>query len=528
METTTTEKATAPQTPEQDLAGSIGKNTLFGIIASLFQVGTRLVTIPIVINHLGLAGYGIWSIVVTAAAYMRFGSTGIKSAFQKYVAEATGSGDFENANKLLSTGTAAMMVISVVGLIPIGIYSGWLAQISGVPPEFLHDSKWAISLLALTMVFANGGAAYDSIVLGGHRIDLARKFNTVLCVAEAAATIALLHFGFGLVAMAAVMALSELTFLTCCYVASHRVVPQIRIRLKWVTKEVWRELLRFAGSYQLLNVLQVAYGAIVPIAILRSSGPYLSGVYAVANRLVSPIMMCLYAFLLSILSSGAMVYGTGAVETMRRLLSKSFKVTFALALAPLALISVFGPYLVEAWTGQTDPAFHRTIWLVSLATLFQSFSLLGLVFYRVTGRGLMDVIREALRIVLVLPVVLLAGRFNLFEALSWIAAAEFLGMLFMIAVIAQTFHAFDLRRISFDALRLAFATTGIVAAAAFAVLLVPSYMSNSRTLAAMRVGAVCLGTISSIIPALYLTGAISNAEMKSIFNILKRGGRTND
>src|SRR3984893_10391673 len=90
---------------EHNLAVSIGKSTVFGVIARFAQVGTRLITVPIVISHLGIGGYGIWAIIMTAAAYMRFGSIGIKSAFQKYVAEATGSGDFETTNRLLSTGT---------------------------------------------------------------------------------------------------------------------------------------------------------------------------------------------------------------------------------------------------------------------------------------------------------------------------------------------------------------------------------------------------------------------------------------
>jgi len=48
-----------------NLAVSIGKSTLFGIVARLAQVGTRLITIPVVIGHLGLGGYGIWSIIMT-------------------------------------------------------------------------------------------------------------------------------------------------------------------------------------------------------------------------------------------------------------------------------------------------------------------------------------------------------------------------------------------------------------------------------------------------------------------------------
>src|SRR5580704_11022228 len=162
----------------RNLAHTIGRNTVFGVIARFAQVATRLVTIPIVIAHLGLGGYGIWSIVMTTAAYMRFGSVGIKSAFQKYVAEATGSGSFEAANKLLSTGCAIMAVISVAGLVPIAVFSRSLAKLAGVPNEFLVSTAHSFTVLAVIMVLSNVGAVYEAIVMGGHRIDLARNLTT--------------------------------------------------------------------------------------------------------------------------------------------------------------------------------------------------------------------------------------------------------------------------------------------------------------------------------------------------------------
>src|SRR5581483_2242110 len=121
----------------RDLAVTIGKSTLFGVIARVAQIVTRFITIPIVIAHLGLGGYGIWSIIMTTAAYMRFGSVGIKAAFQKYVAEAIAKDEYESANRLLSTGCAFMLILSVVGLVPVGIFSQRLASASGVPPQFL-------------------------------------------------------------------------------------------------------------------------------------------------------------------------------------------------------------------------------------------------------------------------------------------------------------------------------------------------------------------------------------------------------
>jgi O-antigen/teichoic acid export membrane protein len=220
----------------RNLAHTIGRNTVFGVISRFVQVATRLVTIPIVIAHLGLGGYGIWAIIMTTAAYMRFGSVGIKSAFQKYVAEATGNGDFETANKLLSTGCAAMLGLSVAVLIPIAWFSTALARAAGVPPEFLHAAAQSTTVLALIMVLSNVGAVYEAIVMGGHRIDLARNYTTFFSVAEAVAIVILLHFGYGLFAMASVMAASEVGFVLCCYVSSKKILPQIRVARAFVTK----------------------------------------------------------------------------------------------------------------------------------------------------------------------------------------------------------------------------------------------------------------------------------------------------
>src|ERR1700681_3024178 len=154
-----------PPDSNSDLAVAIGKNTIFGVMSKIAQIATRLLTVPIVISHLGLDGYGIWAIIGTAGAYMRFCSFGIKSAFQKYVAEATGNGDYESANRLLSTGAAAMAVLSVAGLIPTAIFSRHLAQLAGVPPQFLTSASGAISMLAVIMMISNVGAAFEAIVM---------------------------------------------------------------------------------------------------------------------------------------------------------------------------------------------------------------------------------------------------------------------------------------------------------------------------------------------------------------------------
>jgi O-antigen/teichoic acid export membrane protein len=502
------------------LAVAIGRSTLFGILSRLSQVGTRLITIPIVVGHLGLAGYGIWSIIMTTSAYMRFGSVGIKSAFQKYVADATGNGDFTTASRLLSTGTAIMVVLSVAGLIPSALLSRKLAVAAGVPPEFLSAAASSITVLALIMMLANVGAVYEAIVMGGHRIDLVRKFSTITTIAEAVAIVILLHFGYGLVAMASVMAISEAFYIVSCYIASKKLMPQIELKYKYVTRSVLRELIRFAGSYQLVNLLEVLYGAILPITVLRNFGAERAGVFAIAGRLGSSAAILPDSFLQPILSGGSMVHASGSAERMRQLIRKSYKITLGLTLFPLVFLSVFGTSLVYAWTGQVDPTFRTTLVLVSITVLFGSFSILGLVLYRVSGRAVLDNIRQLLRIVTLFTIALFAKKLGLYGVLIGWSAAEFLGMLFMIFALMRTFPTFHMRDLLPDTIRLTGATVIMLAAGALFALIPLPEIHNLRVMALLQLGKIGLGCLLATWPALLLTKSITTAEGNAIVNVL--------
>lgn len=505
--------------PNQKLAVAIGKNTFFGIVSSVVQVSTRLITVPIVIGCLGIGGYGIWNIIMTAANYMRFGSVGIKSAFQKYVAEATGTGDYEKANKLLSTGCAIMLVLSVAVLIPLTFFSRQLASAAGVPPEFLKSAAHAIGVLALIMVIANSGAAFEAIVMGGHRIDLARKFTTFFTVAEAVAIVVVLRLGYGLFAMAMIMGFSEVGFIACCYFASRRILPQISISTRSLTKSVFYELFRFAGSYQLVNILEVLYGAILPFAILRSFGAEASGVYAVAVRVVMSALILQDSFLLPILSAGTLVSASGSPETMQVLLKKAFKVTLGLSLFPLAFISVFGTTLVYAWTGLAYPTFRISVYLVCLTGLFKSFSILGLVLYRVSGKAILDNVRQVLRIAIIFLVAVFAHQLGFYGVLAGLAGAELGGMVFMLFALTKTFHVFRAKSLLPDFIKLVSATALILAAGiAASHLPIPSGFST-RISAALTLAEVLLACLLAAWPALLITRSVTSAEGKAIVGI---------
>jgi O-antigen/teichoic acid export membrane protein len=508
--------------PKPKVSTSIGRNTLFGVVASLVQIGTRLITVPVVISHLGLGGYGIWNILLTIMGYMRFGSVGIKSAFQKYVAEATGNGSYELASKLLSTGTVGIASLSIILLTPVCIFSRQIAAVSGIPVNFLISSSIAISMLAVMMVLSNSASAFEAIIMGGHRIDLTRKMGTLLCVLEAAFILLALRRGYGLAAMAGVMVLSQAIYVVFCYLMSKRVVPEISVKIGHVTRTTVAELIRYAGSYQLVSVLQLTYGAVAPIAILKAYGAEPSGVYAIATRLVSPVTLCLYAFLVPILSGGAMVYATGSSEKFDALLAKSFKFTLAITLLPLVFLCGFGTDLIKAWTGQDNSAFGITLFFVSAATIANCFGLLGLVLYRASGRTVMDNLREVIRILILLPVVVLANKLGFAGVLAGIAVAEIAGAAFMFYALKTTFPLFKIRPVMGNLFRMSVATLILVCASLALSRLVHFDSLSLRTAAFARLGVAGLVLGVLIYPTMLYTKSITRGEIASILDAFRR------
>ena len=358
--------------------------------------------------------------------------------------------------------------------------------------------------------------------MGGHRIDLTKKYSTVLTIGEAILIIVMLHFGYGLLAMTLVMGISELIYIYCCYLASHRVVPQMQISRKHFTKSVFPELIRFAGSYQLVNVLELLYGAVLPVVILRFFGAVSAGVFALASRVVTSALVAQDALVLPILSGGTVVFASRSTEKIRLFLAKSFKVTLAASLPPLVFVAAFGTTMIFAWTGESNPQFRIAVWLTALAALLKAISLLQLILYRASGRALLDNVRQVLRIVAILVVALFARRIGFNGVLAGMAGAELIGVLFMFLAMATTFHAFSGRMFAEDTLRVSLATAMIVAAGGIATMLPFPLGATQRLDVTVRLCAAAAGCLIATWPSLVLTKSMSSAERHTVLTMFLR------
>jgi O-antigen/teichoic acid export membrane protein len=326
--------------------------------------------------------------------------------------------------------------------------------------------------------------------------------------------------------MSVVMAASELAYVSCCFVASRRIAPQIQIRISHFTSSVSRELIWFAGSYQLVNVLEVLYAMLLPVVMLKFFGAEIAGVYALATRLVTAVLMGQDALILPLLSGGAVIFATGSKERLIRFFKKSFKLTVAITLLPLAFVGAFGALLVFVWTGQTGPHFSAAIWILCLGGFFNAISRLQLILYRASGNALHDNIRQAFRLGVLGVLSIFGNAMGFNGVLLGLAAAELIGVVYMFVAMTSTLSFFTPRLFVPDTVRLLAATAGIVLVG-IAVLMIPVPLgANEHTTALIKLGEVSLACLISAFPAIALTKSISVEEQRAVLSLLIPWRRT--
>ena len=113
--------------------------------------------------------------------------------------------------------------------------------------------------------------------------------------------------------------------------------------------------------------------------------------------------------------------------------------------------------MVYVWTGQSIPTLRVTLWLVCIAGFFSTFSILGLVLYRVSGKALLDNIRQVLVIVILLFIAVFARKLGFYGVLAGLAVSELSGMLFMLYAVSRTFEGFHAKVLVPDAVRVTLA-----------------------------------------------------------------------
>lgn len=350
--------------------GQFFKNVLTSWMGMVIGIVITFFFTPYLISMIGKDQYGIWTLAFSIIAYMGLADLGMKQAIVRYISKYYAVEDWPQLNQVFSS---AVRVYALIGLaiaaatvLIVFVFIDYFQ----IPEEYLKIAR--ISFLVLGINQAIGYALLPFTALGAyHRFDITTMFNVGAKIAQTVGIVLLLELGYGLVAMAFMVA--AMTLLAKLFINYIRIrkYPENRFSFAAIDKEKTKMLLGY-GWFSFLIVAtwivifqtdNIVIGAFISMEAVT--------VYSIAGAIVTQLRSAINIISVPLVPAVSHFEAGKDFDRIMTIYNKSSRYLYYVsACLALAIIFFGGPFIL-LWVGPDFiPAISILHVLIIAATVF--------------------------------------------------------------------------------------------------------------------------------------------------------------
>jgi O-antigen/teichoic acid export membrane protein len=294
---------------------------------------------------------------------------GIGGAVVKYVAEHVARGHTAAAREVVAS--AAWLYLGLAfAAAGIGVaVAPVLPSLIGVADADHRTAEWLIVLTCLNVAVAIAFTTPNAVLRGLQRYDLHNAVCIANSLVEAAATVAVLLAGWGVVGIVGVfIPVNIATGIASAWVA-RRVAPDLRIRWRGASLARMRVIASFSSSLFAIEAagrLQTRTDEFV-IALFRP----LTAVtpYALARKLGEAAQLVAVQFLKVMMPLASELHAADQEPELRKLYIVASRVALGVATAAAVMLTVFSDAILTLWVGAEYAQYAPLVMLLAIANL---------------------------------------------------------------------------------------------------------------------------------------------------------------
>src|SRR5215208_5124535 len=160
---------------------ALSRNVAASVVNAGAVVATSLVSVPLILDAVGTAGYGVWTLGLALILYASILETGLGPAVQRFTAFARGRGD---ASELGRLGWTTLLLYLAAGAVAGGllaVLAPLLVDLFDLPRRLHDDAETMFRLLGAGLALALLAAGMGNLLQGLER------FGTLAASAAAGA-----------------------------------------------------------------------------------------------------------------------------------------------------------------------------------------------------------------------------------------------------------------------------------------------------------------------------------------------------
>ncbi len=330
-------------------------------LANLFRMGTSWLILlflpPLLVRRLDKPVYGIWMLLLQAAAYVTVFDAGMQTAIARFVAKSESRGDRPSTAQLLSSAGAIFLIGASLAILLTLLAASQLGSLfRDIPAAILPDARHALIIIGLSVALALPFSTIAGFFSGLQKNEInalavsVGKFVAALGIGWAA------YHRQGLIVMAIWLGLGNMIQALIYAVTLNKQSLQHLLKVSLVKWNVIREFLAFCSATFVSQFSAIIVSGLdIPIVVAFDfhATPY----YAIAATLSNALIVPHGAIISTLMPVAAGMHSGENAERMGELLQKTTRVaTVVLCLITLPLMLGMASFL-RIWVG-ADYAAH--------------------------------------------------------------------------------------------------------------------------------------------------------------------------
>jgi O-antigen/teichoic acid export membrane protein len=325
---------------------ALSRNVAASVLNATAAVATSLVAVPLILDAVGTAGYGVWTLGLALILYASILETGLGPAVQRFSAFARGRRDEEELARIAVTTLVAYALLGAgLGLILLAA-APLLVDLFDLPPRLQDDAETMFRILGGALALALLAAGAGNLAQGLER------FGTLALSAAAGA----LAFLAAVVALADEHGLPGLAVAACIgqavtLLARSVVLVGLATSPGLMRGRELRRLVSFSARLQVTAFSELVNWQSDKLVVGVVTSPATVGQLGIGAQFADGGRLLAGAALSPVHSTFAHLAGTGDEEELRARFTQLHRLWVLGILGGGVIGAATLPALIEAWLG---------------------------------------------------------------------------------------------------------------------------------------------------------------------------------
>jgi O-antigen/teichoic acid export membrane protein len=369
----------------------LARNASVNLLGAAIPALAALATVPLVVDGLGNAGYGLYALVTAIVGYFAIVDINVTAGSVKYIAEFNARGEPARVAETIVFGVAVYTLLGVAGaaLLLLGARE-LVTRVFQVPAPLVEEAVAALRVAAPGFVVGQLQAYLQSVPQSLMRYDISARFEMLFGSALPVLTVLVLLQGYGLVEVIGLRVAAGALHCLLLWRAVKLLLPGFAWR--WPGAAVRGRLLGFSAWSFLSRIAALSYAYADKLIIGALAGVTALAWYTVAATLAGRVLGLSYRLAGVFFPAASALAAGGELARLDRMYVKATRYLVFVNGAILVLVAVFAHPILRYWL---DPEFARhgapVLALMALAQFVDSLTSLpslvtdGMGHPRVTG-----------------------------------------------------------------------------------------------------------------------------------------------